>query len=104
MYPSGKNANISISRLRHDFAIISEWFYENYTVLNAGECHFLPVGFNESFPDFSISNTTIENVTEQNILGIVINNKLNFYVSFKKIYAKRLTKNSVHSHIKINNP
>ena len=88
MYSSGKNTNISISRLRHDFAIISEWFYENYTVLNAGECHFITVGFNESFPDFSFSDTTIENVTEQNILGIVIDNKLNFYVSFKNICKK----------------
>ena len=34
MYSSDKNFNIVISRLRHDLAIISEWFYENYVVLN----------------------------------------------------------------------
>ena len=34
MYSLDKNSNIVISGLRHDFAIISEWFYENYLVLN----------------------------------------------------------------------
>ena len=29
MYSSDRNSNIVISRLRHDFAIISESFYEN---------------------------------------------------------------------------
>ena len=35
MYSSDKNANIVISRLRHDFAIISEWCCENHMILNA---------------------------------------------------------------------
>ena len=34
MYSSDKNANIVIDWLRHDFAIITAWFYENYMVLN----------------------------------------------------------------------
>ena len=34
-YSSNKNANFVIKRLRHDAAIISEWFYENYMLLNA---------------------------------------------------------------------
>ena len=96
MYSSDKNANIVIGRLRHDFAIISEWFYENYTVLNADKCHFLTVGFNEPFSVFSFNDTTVENASEEKMLGIVIDNKLNFR-SHLKIYAKRLTKNSVHS-------
>ena len=43
---SDKNSSIVISRLRHDFAIISEWFYENYMVLNPDKYHFLTLGFN----------------------------------------------------------
>ena len=69
MYSSHKNANIVISRLRNDFAIISEWFYENYMILNADKWLFLTVGFNEPFPDFSFNNTRIENVTEEKTLG-----------------------------------
>ena len=39
MYFSDKNANIVVNKLRDDFAIISQWFYENYTVLNPNKCH-----------------------------------------------------------------
>ena len=51
MYSYNKNANIVISRLRHDF------------VLNADKLHFLTVGFDEPFPDFSFNDTTVENGT-----------------------------------------
>ena len=44
---------------KYDFALISEWFHKNYVVLNPGKCHFLTLGFNEPFPDFSFNNTTI---------------------------------------------
>ena len=55
------------------FVTISEWFYEDYMVLNADKCHFLTVSFNEPFPDFSFNDTTIENATEEKILALVIN-------------------------------
>ena len=52
MYSSDKNSNLVISILRHDFAIISEWFYENQMVLNPDKYHFLTLGFNEPFSEF----------------------------------------------------
>ena len=39
IYFSDKNANIVVNKLRDDFTIISQWFYENYTVLNPNKCH-----------------------------------------------------------------
>ena len=71
MYTSDKNANIVISRLRHDLEIISEWFYENCTVLRQDKSHQLTLGFNKLSPDFSFSNIIIENATEGKILRIV---------------------------------
>ena len=88
MCSSDKNFNIVIRRLRKDFAIISEWFYGNYIVLNQNKCHFLTLGFNKLFPDFSFENTIIKNVTEEKILGIVIENNLNFKSCMKKICEK----------------
>ena len=88
MCSSDKNFNIVIRRLRGDFAITSEWFYENYIVLNQNKCHFLTLGFNKLFPDFSFENTMIKNVTEEKILGIVIENNLNFKSRMKKICEK----------------
>ena len=72
MYSSGKNSNIVISRIRNDFAIITEWFFENYMVLNPDKCHFLTsfnLGSNKHFPDFSFESTIIKNVTEESLLG-----------------------------------
>ena len=88
MCSSDKNFNIVIRRLREDFAIISEWFYGNYIVLNQNKCHFLTLGFNKLFPDFSFENTIIKSVTEEKILGIVIENNLNFKSRMKKICEK----------------
>ena len=85
MYSFDKNSNIVISRFRHDFAIILKWFYENCVVLNPNKCHFLTLDFNKPFPDFSFENTITKNVTEEKILGIVIDYKLNFKSHIKKI-------------------
>ena len=38
-------------------------------VLKASKSYFLTVGFNEQFPDFFFNDTTIENATEEKILG-----------------------------------
>ena len=95
MYSFDKNSNIVISRFRHDFAIISKWFYENYVVLNPNKCHFLTLDFNKPFPDFSFENTITKNVTEEKILGIVIDYKLNFKSHIKKVCEKVNQKLSV---------
>ena len=57
-------------------------------VLNPGKCHFLTLGFNEPFPDFSFKNTIIKNVTGIKILGILIDNNLNFKSHMKKVCEK----------------
>ena len=54
MYSSDKNYNIVISR-RDDFAIISEWFDENYV-------YAIHINIKKLFLDFSFENTIIKNV------------------------------------------
>ena len=54
-------------------------------VLNPGKCHFLTLGFNKPLPDFSFKNTIIKNVTDEKILGIVIDNN---QINNKKICEK----------------
>ena len=89
MYYLDKPPNIVINRLRHGFAKILERFYENYIVLNADKCRFVNVGFNEPFPDFSFNdNYTEENVTEEKIILIVIDNKLDFKSHLKNVCKK----------------
>ena len=57
-------------------------------LLNPDKCHFLTLGFNKPFPDFSFKNTIIKNATEEKVLGIVIDNNLNFKSHMKKICEK----------------
>ena len=93
MYSSHKNSDIVISR--YDFAIISGWFCETYMALNPDNCHFPTLGFNKTFPEFSVEKIIIKNVNEEKILGIVIDNNLSFKISWKRC-VKKLTKKSVH--------
>ena len=67
-----------IKRPRHDFVIISDWFYEICMVLNPGKCHFWTLAFNGPLQYFPFNNATIENLTEEKILGVVLDNNLNF--------------------------
>ena len=67
-----------INRLKHDF-------YKNYMIFNPDKCYFLTLGFNKPVPDFSFENTIIKYFTKEKILGIVIENNLNFKSHMKKI-------------------
>ena len=57
-------------------------------VINPDKCHFPTLVFNKLFPDFSFENTIIRNITEEKILGIVINNNFNFKSHMKKLCEK----------------
>ena len=93
--------NIVISRLRCNFAILSERFCENYISLNADKRHFLTQDFNEPFPDFSFDDTTIVNVTEGKILRILFDKKLYFKSPLKSACKKGNQKLSAFSRISI---
>lgn len=70
MYFTDRNVNIVIKRLRHNFAIISDWFYENYyMVLNPGKCYFQTLAFNYPLPYFPFNNITSENLTEEKVIN-----------------------------------
>ena len=56
-------------------------------ILNPDKCHYF-LGFNKPFPDFSFKNSIFKNATEEKILGIVIDNNLNFKSHMKKICEK----------------
>ena len=98
MYSSDKNSNIAIRRLRLDFAIISECYYENYMILNPDKCSLLTfVLINLS--QISPLKIPPKNVTEERILGIVINNNLNLKSHVKKMCEKSIQKLSALARI-----
>ena len=48
-----------------------------YMVFNVNKCHFLTLGFNEPFQNFSFNGNAIKNFTEEKILRILNDDKLN---------------------------
>ena len=70
---------IQIKRnLSNDFETLRKWFYEKYMVLNPDKCHFMTLGFQDQNFDFHYKNVVTRNSAEKKVLGITIDNKLNF--------------------------
>ena len=79
LYACNKNLETVICNLRQEFFILSNWFYDNYLVLNPGKCHFMLFGIkeNEQF-DLICNDITLKHRSQEKILGVAIDNKLSF--------------------------
>ena len=78
LYSSSNDLEKVKQTLRQDFEIVTKWFYENYMVLNSGKCHFMCLGQNTVNETFVYDNSETKNSKEERILGVIIDNKLNF--------------------------
>ena len=78
MYAYKKNLGTVICNLRQEFSILSNWFYDNYMVLNPGKCHFMlfSVKKNEQF-DLMCNGITLKHSSTEKLLGVTID-KLSF--------------------------
>ena len=99
LYASGHNLEAVKKELLNDFSIVTEWFYENHMVLNAGKCHFMCLGKNTENETLVFNNTTMENSKEEKILGVIIDNKLNFNSHIRELCKKASQKISALSRI-----
>ena len=63
-------------------------------VLNAGKCHFMCLGNNAENETFLFHNTLMErNSKVQTILGVIIDNKLNFKSPISELCKKGFSEN-----------
>ena len=90
LYAYNKNLETVICDLRQEFSILSNWFYDNYMVLNPGKCHFMLFGVkeNEQF-DLLCYDITLKHSSHEKI-GFPL-------LSILLISAKQHTKNSMLS-------
>ena len=67
-----------INNLQTDFRTLKVWFYDNFLVLNPKKCHFITPGNGNNLCDFSCDDIIIKNSLSEKILGLTIDNNLDF--------------------------
>ena len=77
----------------------TNWFYENFMVLNSNKCHFMCIGRDGENETFNFKDVCYKNSREEVILGITIDNKLNFDGHIRKICKKSRQKLNALSRI-----
>ena len=79
LYAYNKSLETVICILRQECSILSNWFYDNYMVLNPGNCHFMLFGVKENEPfDLICNDITLKHSSHEKLLGVTIDNKLSF--------------------------
>ena len=84
----GDNLKKIRNNLQTSFDTAYQWFYENYMLLNAGKYHFMCLENNAENETFLFSNILMKNSKEQKIIGVLIDNKLNFKSHISELCKK----------------
>ena len=76
-----------INTLENDTNILIKWFSNNYLKLNAEKCHLL-ISKHSKDIHINVENEVIECENSVKLLGVTIDNKLNFNEHISNIYKK----------------
>ena len=79
MYTSDKRVFTIIGSLRHEFTILSKWFYNNFMVRNPEKRSFIMLGVDDLLQtNLARGDQILENAIQEKLLGVTLDNKLNF--------------------------
>ena len=67
-----------INNLQTDFRTLKVWFYDSFLVLDPKKCYFMTLGNGNNLCDFSCDDIIIKNSLSEEILGLTIDNNLDF--------------------------
>ena len=84
LYTSDKSISNIMNSLSHDFTILSKWFYNNFMVLNPDKCSFIGVD-DELQTNLLCGNESLKNSKPEKVIGVTIDNKLNFATHLSNI-------------------
>ena len=62
----------------NSLSFVRSYLTNNFLVLNSNKCHFMTLGAPNTLPSFKCKNIRIKNSASENLLGIIIDNKLDF--------------------------
>ena len=88
LFSIGKDINKVKDTLAKGFGIVTNWFHENFMVLNSKKCHFMCIGRDGENETFTFKDVCYKSSNEEVILGITIDNKLDFHSHMRKMYKK----------------
>ena len=87
-YAIDTNIESLINTIENDASILMKWFQDNYLKMNEDKCHLLITNQNDSCISVNIGNETISNRNSEKLLGITIDNNLNFTEHISTICKK----------------
>ena len=86
LFTSDRDINRVISRLEIDSALSSKWFHDNYMRLNIDKCHLITNHADEI--SIKICSSTIHESNQDELLGVIIDNKLTFEDHIRNLCKK----------------
>ena len=93
------------NNLEMDFMILRKWFQENHMILKPGKCDNIVIGDNDLSYKIILNNDEITGSSEENLLGILLDSKLNLDSHITSLSKKAGQKLSallfifIHKHI-----
>ena len=73
-----KELDIIKEKLRKDFKVVTDCFFENYMSLNPTKFHYMCLVRNKENDTFNFDNESLNNSKEEVILSLTIDNQLSF--------------------------
>ena len=88
LYAISKNLHAVKSNIKANVVIKQKWFYENLMVLNPGKCHYILIGNHDEPDKTNLNIRENANNTNEKLLAVLIDKKLNFDVHIKTLCEK----------------
>ena len=88
LYVISKNLHAVKSNIKANVVIMQKWFYENLMVLNPGKCHYILIGNHDEPDKINLNIRENANNTNEKLLAVLIDKKLNFNVHIKTLCEK----------------
>ena len=85
LFSIGRGLNKVKDTLAKDFGKVTNWFYENFMVLNSKKCHFMCIGKDVENETFTFKDVCYKSSKEEVILGKTIDKKLSFDSHIRKM-------------------
>ena len=85
IYSCAKSVNDLIENLQSVLKIVLKWFKDNQMMANPGNFQFMILSKNTANKSIVINNKTIESSKSVKLLGLTIDNKLNFGIHINNI-------------------